>query len=145
MIKIDYPSHPFKIRTDDKKDFIFDEFRKSWVRLTPEEWVRQNFLQYLIKVKRYPLSLIAVEKEILLGELSKRFDILVYNSKHQPWMMVECKSMDVIIDQKVMEQLLRYNISVPVPFLVITNGKYVLGYERKEGLIDLLEELPGHI
>jgi hypothetical protein len=142
MIKIDYPSHPFKIKSEEGREQIFDEHRKIWVRLTPEEWVRQNFLQYLVKVKHYPLSLIAVEKEIRLGELKKRFDILVYNSLHQPWMMVECKSMDIVIDQRVMEQLLRYNMSVPVRFLVITNGSYVYGYERSEGKIELLSELP---
>ena len=142
MIKIDYPSHPFKMRREENKEFIFDEQRKLWVRLTPEEWVRQNFLQYLVKVKRYPVSLIAIEKEMQLGDLKKRFDILVYNSQHQPWMMVECKSMDVVIDQQVMDQLLRYNMSIPVPFLVLTNGNYVYGYERKEGNISLLEELP---
>ena len=142
MIKIEYPAHPFKIRTEENKEFIFDEQRKLWVRLTPEEWVRQNFLQFLVKVKRYPVSLIAIEKEMQLGELRKRFDILVYNSRHQPWMMVECKSMDVVIDQQVMDQLLRYNISIPVPFLVLTNGNYVYGYERKQGNISLLEELP---
>ena len=142
MIKIDYPSQPFKIKTEEGKEMIFDEHRKMWVRLSPEEWVRQNFLQYLVKVKNYPLSLIAVEKEIRLGELKKRFDILVYNSIHQPWMMVECKSMDIVIDQKVMEQLLRYNISVPVRYLVITNGSYVYGYERSEGRIELLSDLP---
>jgi len=142
MIKIDYPSQPFKIKTEEGRELIFDEHRKMLVRLSPEEWVRQNFLQYLVKVKNYPLSLIAVEKEIRLGELKKRFDILVYNSIHQPWMMIECKSMDIVIDQKVMEQLLRYNISVPVRFLVITNGSYVYGYERREGKIDLLSDLP---
>lgn len=142
MIKIDYPVHPFKIKAEENKEMIFDEHRRLWVRLTPEEWVRQNFLQYLVKSRNYPLSLIAVEKEIRLGALKKRFDILVYDSRHEPWMMIECKSMEVVIDQKVMEQLLRYNISVPVPFLVITNGSYVYGYERSEGKIQFLTELP---
>lgn len=142
MIKIDYPAHPFKIKTEENKELIFDEHRKIWVRLTPEEWVRQNFLQYLVKVRSYPVSLIAVEKEIRLAALRKRFDILVYNSRHEPWMMIECKSMDIIIDQKVMDQLLRYNISVPVRFLVITNGSYVYGYERVGSEIRLLYELP---
>ena len=142
MIKINYPAHPFKIKSEDDKELIFDEHRKIWVRLTPEEWVRQNFLQYLVKVRLYPVSLIAVEKEIRLATLKKRFDVLVYNSKHEPWMMIECKSMEIIIDQKVMDQLLRYNMSVPVPFLVITNGSYVYGYERRAGNIRMLSDLP---
>lgn len=142
MIKIAYPRHPFKIKNEEGKEIIFDEVRKRWTRLTPEEWVRQNFLQYLIQVKNYPTSLIAVEKEINLGELKKRFDILVYNSSHQPWMMVECKAMRVPLHEKVLEQVLRYNLSVPVDFLVITNGSYVAGWERKETGVEALTELP---
>lgn len=142
MIKIAYPAHPFRIRNEEGKEAVFDEIRKRWTRLTPEEWVRQNFLQYLIQVKRYPAGLIAVEKEIILGELTKRFDILVYNSLHQPWMMVECKAMTVPLNEKVLEQLLRYNLSIPVGYLVITNGSYVAGWQRKEGGIETLQELP---
>lgn len=143
MIKIAYPVHPFKIKNESGKEFIFDETRKRWTRLTPEEWVRQNFLQYLIRIKGYPSSLIAVEKEINVGELKKRFDILIYNSRHQPWMMVECKAMTVPLHEKVLDQLLRYNLSVPVPFLVITNGSYVAGWERRETGVEVLSELPG--
>lgn len=143
MIKIAYPVHPFKIKNEAGKEFIFDEIRKRWTRLTPEEWVRQNFLQYLIRVKSYPSSLVAVEKEITVGELKKRFDILIYNSRHQPWMMVECKAMTVPLHEKVLDQLLRYNLSVPVPFLVITNGSYVAGWERREEGAEVLSELPG--
>ena len=73
---------------------IFDEYRKQWLHTYTEEWVRQNFLQYLVQVKRYPASLIAVEKEIYLGDLKKRFDIVVYKES-KPWMIVECKEMKV--------------------------------------------------
>lgn len=142
MIKIVYPSHPFKIRNEQGKEIIFDEVRKLWTRLTPEEWVRQNFLQYLIQVKKYPASLIAVEREISLGEMKKRFDILIYNALHKPWMMVECKAMNVPLTDNVLHQLLRYNMSVPVSFLVITNGSYVAAMERKNEGIDVLNELP---
>lgn len=142
MIKIAYPQHPFKIKNEGGKEIIFDEVRKRWTRLTPEEWVRQNFLQYLIQVKSYPTSLIAIEKEISLGELKKRFDILIYNSSHQPWMMVECKAMQVPLHEKVLEQVLRYNLSTPVDFLVITNGSYVAGWQRKEEGMEVLKELP---
>src|SRR5258708_4981170 len=122
MIRIDYPSHPYRIKTEDGKELIFDELRRQWLRLTPEEWVRQNFLQYLQQVKKYPVALIAVEKEIKLGELKKRFDILVYNAQHQPWLMVECKAMEVSLDDTVLAQVLRYNIAIPVQYMVITNG-----------------------
>ena len=142
MIKIEYPSHQFKIKEDKGKQLIFDELRRAWIRLTPEEWVRQNFLQYLVQVKNYPSSLIAIEKEIILGELKKRFDILVYDAHHKPWMMVECKAMDIMLNEKVLHQVLRYNISVPVPFLVITNGRYMVGYRRQETGLQMIHELP---
>ena len=142
MIKIEYPPYAFKIRNDKGKEFIFDELRKLWLRLTPEEWVRQNVLQYLIQVKKYPSALIAVEKEIFLGELKKRFDVLVYDGQHKPWMMIECKGMDIQLDDKVLYQVLRYNLSVPVPFLVITNGKFMAGFERTPTGMETINELP---
>ena len=142
MIKIHYPQHPFKIKKEGNAESIFDELRKSWIRLTPEEWVRQNFVQYLIQTKHYPSALIAIEKEIMLGELKKRFDILVYDRFHQPWMMVECKEMDTEINQNVLEQILRYNIAIPVRYLIITNGSYCLGYEKQHSHLQLLQALP---
>ena len=142
MIRIDYPACSFRMKEEDGKEFIFDEFRRQWLRLTPEEWVRQNFLQYLLQVMQYPASLTAVEKEIRLGELKKRFDILVYNTQHQPWLMVECKGMDVALNQAALQQVLRYNIAVPVPYLVITNGEYCAAFARKNGLLEPLSVLP---
>ena len=145
MIRIDYPSWPYRIKKVDDKELIFDEMRRQWIRLTPEEWVRQNFLQYLVQTMRYPASLIAVERELRLGELKKRFDILVYNREHQPWLMVECKSMEVQLDESVLQQVLRYNIAVPVPFLVITNGHYCAGFEKQGQQLQLLDILPAFV
>jgi hypothetical protein len=142
MIKIDYPDHPFKIRNDNNKEVIFDEVRKVWLILTPEEWVRQNFVHYLVKVKKYPPALIALEKKIMVGEMVKRFDILIYTSDHQPWMMVECKSMDVALREEVLHQVLRYNIAVPVKYLIITNGSYCMAFEKRGTELLPLEELP---
>jgi hypothetical protein len=142
MLNIIYPEPSFRIRKEGSKDMIFDQQRKRWVRLTEEEWVRQNFVQYLIATKHYPATLIAIEKELWLGELRKRFDILVYDKDHKPWMMVECKGKDINLDAAVVEQLLRYNISIPVPFLLITNGSQSYGWEKKEGKLHSLQELP---
>ncbi len=142
MMNIPYPEPAFRIRQEGGKDFIFDALRKKWLLLTPEEWVRQNFVQYLLQVKNYSSTLIAIEKEIKLGELKKRFDILVYDENHKPWMMVECKAASVKLDEKVLEQALRYNMSVPVEFIVITNGDATYGWRRAEGKLELLEELP---
>lgn len=140
MIKIYYPSHPFKIReTTKKKEEIWDELRKAWVHLTPEEWVRQNFIQYLVQVKQYPPSYIAVERKIKLGELDKRFDLLVFDRGAQPWMMVECKGTGEKLDERVRWQVLRYHVALPVRYLVLTNGTSCHAFVK--GLLDF-EEIP---
>lgn len=123
------------------KECIFDPLRKKWVRLTPEEWVRQNFLQYLLLEKKYPASLIAVEKEIRVGELKKRFDILIYKND-QPWLLVECKEMNVIVDESVFNQLLRYQQALSASYLIITNGNETKGWGWKESALVSLEEIP---
>ena len=142
MIKIDYPPYQPKIKKENEKEFIFDEFRKRWVVLTPEEWVRQNFLQYLTQIKKYPASLIAIEKEIKLGELKKRFDIVVYDSHTKPWMIVECKEMNVALDRTVLDQVLRYNINLQVPYLVITNGSYCMAMTFEKDKMVEMGEMP---
>jgi hypothetical protein len=142
MLAINYPEPKFRIKKEDDKDWLFDPIRKKWLLLTPEEWVRQNFVQYLIAVKQYPASLIALEKELLLGELKKRFDILVYNRNLQPWMMIECKEMNVKLDNTVLQQLLRYNISIPVRFMVITNGTYAMAWEKLDNELIPIADLP---
>jgi len=142
MIKIEYPPYQPKIKEEKGKELIFDEFRKRWVILTPEEWVRQNFLQYLTQIKKYPASLIAIEKEIKLGELKKRFDIVVYDADTKPWMIVECKEMNVALDKSVLDQVLRYNMALKVPYLVITNGSYCMALQLKENLMEEIDALP---
>jgi hypothetical protein len=145
MIKIVYPPYQPKIKKEDNKEFIFDEVRKQWILLTPEEWVRQNFLQYLIHTQRYPASLIAVEKEMMLGDLKKRTDIIVYDKNTQPWMIIECKEMNVPLDEKVLDQVLRYHMSIPVPYLVITNGNYCYGFEKTSNGFIEMETFPIHL
>ena len=142
MIKIEYPEYRPKIKMQREKEFIFDDVRKQWVILTPEEWVRQNFLQYLVQVKNYPASLIAVEKEIQLGDLTKRFDIMVYNKNTMPWLIVECKEMNATLDKHVLNQLLRYNITLQVPYFVITNGIYCYAFTHRNAQLEELTFLP---
>ena len=141
MIPISYPPPAFKIKQQDKP-YIFDSIRKIWLLLTEEEWVRQNFIHYLIVVKQYPATAIAVEKEIKLGELKKRFDILVYDANFQPWMLVECKAPHIALSEDVLQQVLRYNISVPVPYIVITNGDNTIGWQKKDNGLVLLDDMP---
>lgn len=142
MVNVNFPEPDFRIKDEGGKEFIFDLLRKKWLLLTPEEWVRQNFIQYLIKIKKYPSTLIAVEKEIQLGEMKKRFDILVYDKNHQPQMMIECKAAEIKLDEKVLEQALRYNISMPVKYIVITNGNATYAWEKENGHLQLLNEIP---
>ena len=142
MASLQYPSFPFRWRENGGRRQIFDETRKRWVAFTPEEWVRQNFLQYLLQEMNYPATMIAIEKELRLGELIKRFDILVYDNNHKPWLMVECKSMEIPLTEEVLHQVLRYNITIPVPYLVITNGTISYFFEKRSGKLEMLEQLP---
>lgn len=145
MIKIYYPSYPFKIREPEKnKEEIWDELRKLWVRLTPEEWVRQNFIQYLLVVKNYPATYIAVERRMKLGELNKRFDLLVFDNAATPWMLVECKAMEEKLDSRVLWQVLRYNMATPVRYIVITNGGECHAFVRGETDFEELYALPAY-
>jgi hypothetical protein len=142
MIQLQYPEPQFRIKEEGGKHYIFDAIRKSWVVLTEEEWVRQNVVAYLIRVLNYPSTLIAIEKEIQLNDLKKRFDILVYNKDHQPWMMIECKEPKVALSEEVLQQVLRYNISVPVEYIVITNGDGMMGWRRGEKDLKEIDQLP---
>lgn len=128
MIRIEYPTYDFRFKEEEDKEYIFDDIRRLWLRLTPEEWVRQNFLQYLIQTKRYPASLIAVEKEIKLGELRKRCDIVVYKDS-KPWMIVECKEMHIPVSNAVAAQIFNYNQTLEVNYLIITNGNNTFGLD----------------
>lgn len=104
--------------------------------------MRQNFVQYLLQKKKYPAALIALEKEIHFGELKKRFDLLVYDAKHVPLMLVECKASGVKLNDAVVQQILRYNISVPVPYIIITNGDQTIGWKKSENDMVLIKDLP---
>ena len=141
MIDIQFPGLPFKIKKINNRDFVFDVFRKQWIVLTPEEWVRQNFLQYLVEIKKYPASLIAVEREILVGELRKRFDIVVFKDA-KPWMVVECKELKIALSEAVISQILNYNIYLQVEYLVVTNGNQTFGIHAQGNTHQWLENLP---
>jgi len=141
MIAVQYPEPQFRMTKENGKPYIFDAIRKTWLLLTEEEWVRQNFVNYLITQLHYPSTVIALEKEIVLNDLKKRFDILVYDKEHKPWILVECKEPKVSLSEDVLQQALRYNISVPVEYIVITNGSTTVGW-KKENELRLLTEMP---
>ena len=142
MIQVNYPEPVFRFKEENGKEMIFDFIRKQWLLLNEEEWVRQNFIQFLVQVMKYPVALIAVEKDIQLGDLKKRFDILVYDNDHKPWMLVECKAKEITLDENVLHQVLRYNISMPAAFILITNGHFTYAWEKVGGELKELEKMP---
>ncbi|WP_160713395.1 type I restriction enzyme HsdR N-terminal domain-containing protein [Chitinophaga solisilvae] len=146
MIIINFPAPDFKITRENNREFIFDRFRKKYVTLTPEEWVRQNFLNYLVKTLSYPQALIGIEREIYLGEMKKRFDIVIYNRSMEPWMLVECKEMNVPITQQTLEQVVRYNMVIPARYLVMTNGvnTFCCTYRQEQQQWVFMFEMPAY-
>lgn len=142
MIKIAFAKYPFRIKKEGINEKLFDAIRRRWVTLSPEEWVRQNIIQYLLTEKKYPSKLFAIEKEFKLGEMRKRCDIVIYDKETKPWMIIECKEMRVSPDVKSLEQTLRYHSKIPVPYLVITNGSYCFGFEKKAGQFLEIDDFP---
>ncbi|MGE5425265.1 MAG: type I restriction enzyme HsdR N-terminal domain-containing protein, partial [Syntrophothermus sp.] len=122
MQLLNLPSADFRVRNNGNRREIFDPVRKRFVALTPEEWVRQNFIQYLNGIKNYPLSLLGIEIPLVYNGLKKRCDILVCNNSGKPRLIVECKAPEVKISQDVFHQVAIYNMAMNVEFLVVTNG-----------------------
>lgn len=121
-ILIQYTQVPFKLLDKDGSRFIFDIFRKRYVLLTPEEWVRQNLLRTLVEIYGYPSGLMAVEKELRIAGLKKRYDAVVFDRSRQPWMLIECKAPQVVLDRSTLLQTLNYYRELQCPFLLISNG-----------------------
>ncbi|WP_438972087.1 type I restriction enzyme HsdR N-terminal domain-containing protein [Polaribacter sp.] len=122
MQKLNLPDFNFKIKNSENKMLIFDNLRKKYLVLTPEEWVRQHFVHYLISEKKYPISLIAIEKQLTLNTRKKRTDILVFNQLGTPELIVECKAPSVKITQDTFDQIARYNLKLNANYLIVTNG-----------------------
>jgi len=122
MQKLHFPSYSFRFKNSENKVAIFDEIRKKFVVLTPEEWVRQHTIQYLIQECKYPKSLINVEKQVKINDMSKRYDIVIFNSDGSIFLVVECKQPDVMISQNTFDQIARYNFTLKATYLMVTNG-----------------------
>ena len=122
MQKLNLPEYSFRTKSEDGKQWIFDVIRKKFVILTPEEWVRQNFIQYLKTVKKYPESLMAVEKQITVNHNLRRFDLLIYLRNGQPHLIAEFKAPNVKITQETFDQVVRYNMALRVERVVVSNG-----------------------
>ncbi len=122
MKPLKLPAYSYRIRETSKGSLIYDPFRRKYVALTPEEWVRQHFLNYLAEVLKYPKGLIQVEAGFRLNSMLRRADILVHDRAGQPVLIVECKAPEVKISQAVFDQVINYNFSYGVKYLVVTNG-----------------------
>ncbi|WP_397447161.1 type I restriction enzyme HsdR N-terminal domain-containing protein [Polaribacter sp. R77954] len=122
MIKLNLPDYNFKFKNSENKTLIFDNLRKKYMVLTPEEWVRQNFVSYLIDVKKYPASLIALEKQLTINNRKKRTDVLIFDKNGAHNIIVECKAPHVKITQDTFDQIARYNLKLKANYLIVTNG-----------------------
>tara|TARA_Y100000991_G_scaffold169531_1_gene131268 strand:+ start:1213 stop:1656 length:444 start_codon:yes stop_codon:yes gene_type:complete len=146
MLKLSFPNYEFRLKKIDEKRFIFDEIRKKYIELTAEEWVRQNCIRFLINEKKYKSQLIAVEKKIILNNLTKRFDIIAYDNNGDPNLLVECKAPNIAIRQETFDQILSYNRVINSKYLMITNGiiNYYCKIDNIDNKINFLKDIPNY-
>lgn len=122
MLMLNLPQYPIKVAKRGEQKLIYDDLRRKYVALTPEEWVRQHFIHYLIDFKHYPAALIANETTITLANTTKRCDSIVYDRNGMPKVIIEYKASSVKLTQKVFSQIGRYNMVLKVDYLIISNG-----------------------
>ncbi|WP_300025113.1 type I restriction enzyme HsdR N-terminal domain-containing protein [uncultured Maribacter sp.] len=122
MQPLNFPNYTFRVKNSENRTLIFDVIRKKFLVLTPEEWVRQHVVQYLVQEKKYPLSHINVEKQITLNGLNKRYDVVVFKPNGQLHILVECKAPEVSISQMTFDQIAQYNFKLNASYLMVTNG-----------------------
>ncbi len=146
MEQLNLPTYSFKIKTDGQRKLIFDTIRKKYIALTPEEWVRQNFIRFLNEAKNYPLSLMAVELHQKIFKSVRRSDILVFNNSGEPFMIVECKAPGIRLDNKVFEQAAGYNVQFKTNYLVVTNGlqHFCCLLNHDAGTWEFLKDIPDY-
>ena len=146
MQKLHFSEFAFRFKSSENKISIFDEIRKKFVVLTPEEWVRQHVVQFLLLEKHYPKSWINVEKKLTLHQTTKRYDVVVYKPDGSIFLVVECKAPSVAIKQATFDQIARYNLSLQATYLMVTNGLNhyycLLDYEAEK--YHFLNELPDY-
>ena len=146
MQKLNFPTYSFRLKNRENKRFIFDDIRKKFVVLQPEEWVRQHCINYLVSHKNYPKSLINVEKELKINGLTKRYDIVAYNSDGSIHLIVECKSPQININQDTFDQIARYNLTLNATYLMVTNGinHYYCAMDFEAERYQFLKDIPDY-
>ncbi|WP_029037498.1 type I restriction enzyme HsdR N-terminal domain-containing protein [Salinimicrobium xinjiangense] len=122
MHSLNFPRYSFRLKNSENKIAVFDELRKKFILLTPEEWVRQHVVHFLLKEKNFPKSLLNVEKQLKIHDLVKRYDVIAYNPDGSIHLIVECKAASVPITQDTFDQIARYNLALRAQFLMVTNG-----------------------
>ena len=144
MQELNLPSFQVRLKRDDDKVSIFDVIRKKYVACTPEEWVRQHFINFLLSEKNVPAGLMVLEKKIIFNTMTRRPDILLYNNKGMPLLIVECKAPEVEISQDAFDQIARYNSVIRAPYLVVTNGMkhYCCKMDHESNSYRFLEDIP---
>ena len=146
MQQLNFPIYNFRFKNSENKLAIFDEIRKKFIILTPEEWVRQHVVHFLILEKKYPKSLINVEKSLKINGLTKRYDVVVYKNDGSILILVECKSTSIKISQTVFDQIARYNLTLNAEYLMVSNGlnHYYSKMDFENERYDFLKELPDY-
>lgn len=146
MTILNLPACKFKIKSSENKRLIFDNLRKKYIVLTPEEWVRQHFVSYLRIEKSYPESLMAVEKQMTVNGLKKRTDILIFNKEGLPEIIVECKAPSVDITQSTFDQIARYNLKLNAKYLIVTNGlsHFYCQIDHEKQAYTFLKDIPAY-
>ncbi len=144
MQQLNLPTYPVKTRQTGEKTEIFDPIRRRYIVLTPEEWVRQQFIRYLISEKKYPETLISIEKGIKVNQMYKRFDAVISDQTGEPVVLIEFKSPNVRITQKTFEQVAAYNIRLQVQYLIVSNGlkHYCCSVDHEKKTFSFLDDIP---
>jgi hypothetical protein len=144
MQNLNFPTYSFRFKNSENKVSIFDEIRKKFILLTPEEWVRQHVVQFLLQDKKYPKSYINVEKLIKINDLSKRYDGVVFQPNGEIFLLIECKAPEVPISQQTFDQIARYNLVLKAKYLMVTNGlnHYFCQMDFENEKYVFLKELP---
>ncbi len=141
---LNFPAYSFRIKNSQNGPCIFDIIRKKFVRLQPEEWVRQHVVRFLNETKGYPKSLINVEKQLIVNHLKKRYDVVVFQPDGSFYILVECKAPHITIDQHTFDQMARYNLQLQAKYLVVTNGlkHYYCRMNHEQKRYQFLRALP---
>ncbi len=144
MQKLNFPAYSFRFKNSENKAAIFDEIRKKFIILTPEEWVRQHVVQFFLQEKKYPKSYINVEKVLKINNLKKRYDLVVFNPDGSIFILVECKAPEIKISQNTFDQIARYNMTLNAQYLMVTNGHnhYFCQMDYQKKCYHFMPELP---